>query len=73
MNCFVIVVIEKGDGLEDQRLQNQTLYNITFADDELKGNVTDNPDLWMYQTVYVMSFVILIVTGMVKGIGLTFG
>ncbi|KAL7637505.1 UNVERIFIED_CONTAM: hypothetical protein RMT77_012233 [Armadillidium vulgare] len=64
--------LDDGDGLEWQREQNITLYNITYSNDELKGDVTQNPNLWIYQLVYGLSFVFLIATGIVKGIGVTF-
>jgi hypothetical protein len=32
-----------------ERLLNATLHNVTIPDDELKGFVTHNPDLWFYQ------------------------
>ncbi|KAB7497030.1 Multidrug resistance-associated protein 5 [Armadillidium nasatum] len=64
--------LDDGDGLEKERKQNRTLYNITYSDDELKGDVTQNPNLWIYQLVYGLSFVFLIAIGIVKGIGVTF-
>lgn len=69
---LIIELYYKGDGLEWQREQNITLYNITYSNDELKGDVTQNPNLWIYQLVYGLSFVFLIATGIVKGIGVTF-
>lgn len=56
----------------EERLANATENNITLSDEELKGNITMNPMLWMYQSVYGLSLVLLIIMGIVKGIGVTF-
>ncbi|XP_042225839.1 multidrug resistance-associated protein 5-like isoform X2 [Homarus americanus] len=64
--------LDQGDGLEEERRMNLTEYNITLSDEELKGDITQNPMLWMYQLVYALSFVLLLITGLIKGIGVTF-
>ncbi|XP_068243109.1 ATP-binding cassette sub-family C member 5-like isoform X2 [Palaemon carinicauda] len=64
--------LDQGDGMREERETNMTLYNLTVSDDELIGSVTDHPDLWMYQLVYIMSFVMLLITGVIKGTGVTF-
>lgn len=55
-----------------ERLDNATEYNLTLSDDELKGDISQNPMLWMYQLVYGLSFILLLFTGVIKGIGVTF-
>ncbi|XP_064086924.1 ATP-binding cassette sub-family C member 5-like isoform X2 [Macrobrachium nipponense] len=64
--------LDQGDGRKEERKENITMYNLTFSGDELLGSVTHNPDLWMYQLVYIMSFVMLLITGVIKGTGVTF-
>ncbi|KAK3857649.1 hypothetical protein Pcinc_036112 [Petrolisthes cinctipes] len=65
--------LDEGDGLLDERKQNATLnLNQTLSDEEMVGYVTDNPLLWMYQVVYGTSFFLLLITGIIKGIGVTF-
>lgn len=62
-------MVSQGDG-------NYTDFNATLAEelpeDERNGDITQNPDLWMYQLVYGLSFVLLLITGVIKGIGVTF-
>lgn len=62
----------QGDGLGAERAENKTLYNETFSKDELKGDISQNPNLWLFQLVYGMSFIALIFIGIIKGIGVTF-
>ncbi|XP_071525767.1 ATP-binding cassette sub-family C member 5-like isoform X3 [Panulirus ornatus] len=64
--------LDEGDGKVEERITNTTEYNITLSDEKLKGDITKNPMLWMYQLVYGLSFVLLLITGIVKGIGVTF-
>lgn len=63
--------LDKGDGLEAARRENMTLYNLTnMTEEELKGYVNDNPDLYFYQLVFGLTFVIMLFIGLVKGIGI---
>lgn len=64
--------LDQGDGSVAERLDNATEYNLTLSDDELKGDISQNPMLWMYQLVYGLSFILLLFTGVIKGIGVTF-
>ncbi|KAK7082304.1 Multidrug resistance-associated protein 5, partial [Halocaridina rubra] len=59
--------LDQGDGTASF---NRT--NSSRSEEEVKGNITDNPDMWMYQLVYAMSFVLLLITGIIKGTGVTF-
>jgi len=53
------------------RRENMTLYNLTnMTEEELKGYVNDNPDLYFYQLVFGLTFVIMLFIGLVKGIGI---
>ncbi|XP_046999518.1 ATP-binding cassette sub-family C member 5-like isoform X1 [Schistocerca americana] len=60
--------LDEGDGKEGERIYNVTHYNQTF--DNMKGFVNDNPFLWFYQLIYGMTFVVMMVFGMIKGIGI---
>jgi hypothetical protein len=41
-----------------------------MTEEELKGYVNDNPDLWFYQLVYGLTFAIMLFIGLMKGIGI---
>lgn len=48
-----------------------TRYNLTnMTEEELKGYVNDNPDLFFYQLVYGLTFCVMMIVGLVKGIGI---
>ncbi|XP_069952910.1 ATP-binding cassette sub-family C member 12 isoform X2 [Cherax quadricarinatus] len=64
--------LDQGDGMAAERRENVTAYNLTLSDEDIKGEITQNPMLWMYQLVYGLSFVLLLITGIIKGIGVTF-
>lgn len=36
----------------------------------MQGFVNDNPDLWMYQLVYGLTFAVMMIFGLIKGIGI---
>ena len=55
--------LDQGDGQATQRTSNATLTN-----EEVLGNIADNPDLWKYQTIHGMSLVVLVLIGLWKGI-----
>jgi len=42
-----------------------------LTEDEMRGYVTDNPDLWLYQTVLASTIPALLVVGLLKGFSLT--
>ncbi|XP_064096372.1 ATP-binding cassette sub-family C member 12-like [Macrobrachium nipponense] len=71
-SVWLKIWLDEGDGLSASRLQNATAQNLTLSEEDLKGSITDNPRLWMYQLVYGVSFCALVVVGLVKGIVLTF-
>jgi hypothetical protein len=53
------------------RKENMTLYNLTnMTEEELKGFVNDNPDLFFYQLVYGLTFCVMMFIGLMKGIGI---
>ncbi|PSN51489.1 Multidrug resistance-associated protein 5 [Blattella germanica] len=66
------VWLDHGDGLEEERRLNLTLYNMTTnkTEEELKGFVNNNPDLWFYQLVYGLTFAVMMFVGLLKGIGI---
>jgi len=54
-----------------ERRENVTRYNLTnMTEEELKGYVNDNPNLFFYQLVYGLTFCIMMVIGLIKGIGI---
>jgi hypothetical protein len=54
-----------------ERKENITRYNLTnMTEEELKGFVNDNPDLWFYQLVYGLTFGVILFIGLIKGIGI---
>lgn len=71
-SIWLQIWLDHGDGLQEERMQNATLFNETFSDIELKGYVTDNPRLWFYQTVYFLNLGVMVFIGLVKGILLAF-
>jgi hypothetical protein len=59
------------DCFQAERKENITRYNLTnMTEEQLKGYVNDNPDLWFYQLVYGLTFGVMLVVGLVKGIGI---
>jgi hypothetical protein len=53
------------------RRENMTFYNLTnMTEEELKGYVNDNPDLFFYQLVYGLTFCVMMFIGLMKGIGI---
>ncbi len=40
---------------------------MTLTESELKGFVTDNPDVWFYQAVYLVTVGVMLALGFVKG------
>ncbi|XP_050696667.1 ATP-binding cassette sub-family C member 5-like isoform X1 [Eriocheir sinensis] len=64
--------LDQGDGQIEERMMNISEYNLTLSEEEIKGSIVENPALWFYQLVYCLSFILLLITGVVKGIGVTF-
>ncbi|XP_076037140.1 ATP-binding cassette sub-family C member 5-like isoform X2 [Oratosquilla oratoria] len=64
--------LDEGDGKREERVFNMTEHIMEYEKDELDGYITDHPMLWMYQLVYGLSVIIMLATGVVKGIGVTF-
>ena len=56
----------------EERAKNATFDGIDLSDEELKGNVTDNELMWMFQLVYGLSFAGILITGIIKSIGVSF-
>lgn len=67
-----VLTSTQGDGMIEERMKNISSYNLTLSEEEIKGNIVENPSLWIYQLVYCLSFILLLITGVVKGIGVTF-
>ena len=44
-SIWLQIWLDKGDGLEDERRANVSLYNITLSEDQIKGFVSDNPGI----------------------------
>lgn len=63
--------LDKGDGRYFERQANLSVVAQNLTEDEMKGFVTDNPDLWFYQTVLAMSLPAMLLVGMLKGFSLT--
>ena len=64
--------LDSGDGMELERRENSTEYNITFSDDELKGNITEHEQVTMFQTVYGLSFLAIVLAGIIKSVTVAF-
>ncbi|KAG8233856.1 hypothetical protein J437_LFUL006879 [Ladona fulva] len=62
--------LDHGDGLEEERRANMSVMNVTMTEDELIGSVNENPLLWMYQLVFGLSFVVMMLIGLFKGVGI---
>ena len=53
----------QGDGRIDERVVNATF----LSDDDLRGDISQHPQLYMFQGVMVALFVGSIITGLGKG------
>ena len=75
-SVWLQIWLDHGDGLEEERRQNMTkmaeegITPANLTETEMKGFVTDHPDLWMFQLVHVMSLVVLMIIGFIKGFSL---
>ncbi|XP_037092830.1 multidrug resistance-associated protein 5-like [Pollicipes pollicipes] len=61
--------LDTGDGLMEERLRNQTEYNMTYTAEQLVGVINDNPDLHQHMIIYSMMAVVMCAIGVVKGLG----
>ncbi|XP_046390511.1 ATP-binding cassette sub-family C member 5-like [Ischnura elegans] len=66
--------LDEGDGSGGAMVANwkanSSIAGTNLTENELKGSVNDNPYLWFYQTIYGLSFVVLMTIGLVKGVGI---
>ena len=54
-----------------QRRKNESLVmNLTLSDQELRGNISDNPERWFYQLVHGSSLILMVLVGICKGYGM---
>ena len=68
-SIWLQIWLDAGDGQVNQRLNAslETGNETYMTDAEMRGNIADNPDLWMYQLVHGMSLLVLVVVGLCKG------
>uniref|UniRef100_A0A6A7FUX9 ATP-binding cassette transporter sub-family C member 5 n=1 Tax=Hirondellea gigas TaxID=1518452 RepID=A0A6A7FUX9_9CRUS len=61
--------LDAGDGLMQERLANQSLWNSTdlMSDEQLRGDISQHPDLYVFQGVHFGLFLAVIITGLLKG------
>ena len=45
--------LDAGDGRSEERMNNASFANVTLTDEERKGYITNNPDLWFYQVCLI--------------------
>ena len=66
--------LNQGDGLEQERRHNASLdnINVTLTDQDYRGFINYNPDLWKYQLGYTGLLLGMLVFGFIKGAGLLF-
>merc|ERR1712106_597043 len=62
------VWMDAGDGLEDYRKQNISVSDVSEL--ELRGLINNNPKLWLYQLIYGLIILAMLVFGFLKGAGL---
>ena len=58
--------LDAGDGLEEERTQNNSLHNTTNSEQDLRGFINDNPQLGIYQLVYGLIILAMYLTGFIK-------
>ena len=63
-SIWIQIWMDAGDGLEGQRTQNITFVN--SSDLELKGLINNNPKLWLYQLIYGLIFIAMLIFGFFK-------
>ena len=62
--------VDDGDGLEEARRTNSTWTTTFHTDEEFKGVINDNPNLEIYQLVYGLIIIAMLVFGFFKGAGI---
>ena len=62
--------VDDGDGLEEARRANSTWTTTFHTDEEFKGVINDNPNLEIYQLVYGLIIIAMLVFGFFKGAGI---
>ena len=63
-SIWIQIWMDAGDGLEEQRTQNITFVN--SSDLELKGLINNNPKLWLYQLIYGLIIIAMLIFGFFK-------
>ena len=69
-SIWLQIWLDDGDGQVQQRLNESIAMNITLTDEELRGNIADNPDRWFYQLIHGLSLIFMILVGVIKGYSL---
>ena len=54
-------------GPQEERLRNQTEYNITYTPEELHGYINHHPDVNTHALIYGLLGLAMIVVGITKG------
>ncbi|KAK3873866.1 hypothetical protein Pcinc_021157 [Petrolisthes cinctipes] len=71
-SVWMKVWLDQGDGKMEERQRNKTHHNASMTEEELNGDISKNPDLWMYQMVYGLCYLCVFITGIVKSFSLPF-
>ena len=69
-SVWLKIWLDDGDGRIDERTFNATTFEndtIILTDEEIRGNIADNPELEKFQLVHGMSLIVLVVIGLIKG------
>ena len=61
---WVQIWMDAGDGLEDYRKQNISFSDVSEL--ELRGLINNNPNLWLYQLIYGLIILAMLVFGFLK-------
>ena len=69
-SIWLQIWLDDGDGQVQSRLNESIAMNITLTDEELRGNIADNPDRWFYQLIHGLSLIFMILVGVIKGYSL---
>ena len=69
-SIWLQIWLDDGDGQVQRRLNESIAMNITLTDEELRGNIADNPDRWFYQLIHGLSLIFMILVGVIKGYSL---
>jgi hypothetical protein len=66
-SIWLQIWLDDGDGHVDERLANATAMDVTITDQELRGDIGANPKLWIYQMIYGLSLIVLVLVALCKG------